>query len=307
MGSVFVEPLKGRERVGEVFISHVTEDEDRIQTTLVSDLINSGIPYFLSDEDIAPGEDWLDRLDQATSRASCGIVVLTENSLDSAWVWYETGILQGLNKPIYPLLLDDIDMSTIPEFISQKQVSETTDEIVESLEEEVREFGQIAEATDFDPDDLRRVTVTMTLDTEDYPESVVESLSFGYQLIGFDMRMQTESDVIDREEVLLMPVEADSVVRQPDAVKIEYSVPLHERFGVEFKPFIEVHDPSDIDPVISMLEEDIFLDPSQSASGERQRVYFLLPIGDINDDDLGESGNIVHDGDGNLNNWLYPQ
>jgi hypothetical protein len=307
MGSVFVEPLKGRERVGEVFISHVTEDEDRIRTTLVSDLINSGIPHFLSDEDIAPGEDWLDRLDQATSRASCGIVVLTENSLDSAWVWYETGILQGLNKPTYPLLLDDIDMNTIPEFISQKQVSETTDELVESLEEEVREFGQIAGATDFDPDDLRRVTITMTLDTGDYPESVVEPLSFGYQLIGFDMRMQTESDVIDREEVLLMPVEADSVVRQPDAVKIEYSVPLHERFGVEFKPFIEVDDPSDIEAVISMLEEDIFLDPSQSASGERQRVYFLLPIGDINDDDLGESGNIVHDGDGNLNNWLYPQ
>jgi hypothetical protein len=306
MGSVFVEPLKGRERVGEVFISHVTEDEERIRETVVNEFINSGIPYFLSAEDIAPGENWLDRLDQATSRASCGVIVLTENSLDSQWVWYEAGVLQGLGKPTYPFLLDDIDMNAIPEFMSQKQVTETTAELVGTLEEEVREFGQIAEATGFDPDDLRRVTITMTIDTADYPESLIESLSFAYQLIGFDMR--TSSAEVDRDELLLMPVEADSVVRNPGGIKVEYSVPLHERHGVEFKPYVEVEDTSDIDSVISMLEDDIFIDPNQSASGERQRVYFLLPIDDFDEDgDLTDSGNIVSDGDGNLNNWLYPQ
>lgn len=308
MGSVFVEPLKGRERVGEVFISHVTEDKERIKETVIREFINSGIPYFLSGEDIAPGENWLDRLEQATSRASCGILALTENSLNSQWVWYEAGVLQGLNKPVYPFLLDEIDMNSIPEFVSQTQVTETTEELVETLEEEVREFGQIAEATDFDPDDLRRVTITMTIDTEDYSESLIESLSFAYQLIGFDMRSQTAATEVDREELLLMPVEADSVVRNPEGIKVEYSVPLHERNGVEFKPYVEVEDTSDVDSVISMLEEDIFLDPNQSASGERQRVYFLLPIDDVDEDgDLTDSGNIVHDGDGNLNNWLYPQ
>lgn len=56
-----------------------------------------------------------------------------------------------------------------------------------------------------------------------------------------------------------------------------------------------------------MLDDDIFRDASQSASGERQRVYFLLPIDLDADQDPLESGNIISDGSGNLNNWLYPQ
>lgn len=304
MGSVFVEPLQERERVGEVFISHVSKDKDRIRETIIKEFDNKGIPYFLSDEDIEPGENWLSRLEQATKRASCGVIVLTEASQDSRWVWYEAGILQGLNKPIYPFLLDDVEIADIPEFVSQNQVTQTTSDLVQTLEKEVREFGQIAKATDLEPEDLRRVTITMTLEVNEYSQRVVNSLSFGYQLIGFG-KSSPEGD--GREELLLMPIEADSVVRKQDAVKIEYSVPLHRKFGVEFKPYVTVDDISDVDTVISMLEDDVFRDPNQSGSGERQRVYFLLPIGLEEDENLQETGNIIPDGDGNLNNWLYPQ
>jgi hypothetical protein len=62
MGSVFVEPLQGRERVGEIFISHVTQDKARIRETVIEAFDDRGIPYFLSDEDIDPGENWLNRL-----------------------------------------------------------------------------------------------------------------------------------------------------------------------------------------------------------------------------------------------------
>lgn len=304
MGSVFVEPLQQRERVGEVFISHVSDDEERIRDVVTRKFSERGIPYFLSDTDIEPGENWLDRLEQAMGRASCGVVVLTENSLPSQWVWYETGMLQGLNKPIYPYLLDDIDFGAVPEFVAQKQVSETVSELVQTLEENVREFGEIAEATDFDAESLRRVSITLTLDAEEYSQRLIDSLSFGYQLIGFD---KPSPEGGGRQELLLMPVEADSVVRESSAIKVEYSVPLHEKYGVEFKPYVTVEDVSDVDEVISMLDTDIFRDASQSGSGERQRVYFLLPIGLGEDDDLSETGNIIPDGDGNLNNWLYPQ
>lgn len=304
MGSVFVEPLQERERVGEVFISHVSDDEERIRNIVTKKFDGKGIPYFLSEIDIDPGENWLDRLEQAMKRASCGVIVLTENSLSSQWVWYEAGILQGLNKPIYPYLLDDIDIGAVPEFVAQKQVSGTITELVQTLEEDVREFGEIAEKTKFDPESLRRVSITLTLNVENYSQRLIDSLSFGYQLIGFD---KPSSEAGGREELLLMPLDADSVVKESNAIKIEYSVPLHEIYGVEFKPYVTVDDVSDVDQVLSMLEEDIFRDASQSASGERQRVYFLLPIDLDEDEGLLESGNIISDGDGNLNNWLYPQ
>ncbi|MFB6108483.1 MAG: toll/interleukin-1 receptor domain-containing protein [Haloplanus sp.] len=307
MGSVFVEPLQERDRVGEVFVSHVTEDKGRIRETLLDEFVREGVPYFLSDEDIEPGQNWLDRLEQATSRASCGVVVLTENSLNSQWVWYEAGILEGMGKPIYPFVLDDIEMERVPEFVSRKQVSRDVSALLGTLEEEVREFGEIAEATALDPQRLRRVTITMTIDTAEYPASLVESLSFGYQLIGFDKPSQASSTDVDRVELLLMPIDADSVVRESDAVKVEYSVPLHETYGVEFKPYVHVENTADVDAVLSMLREDVFRDASQSASGERQRVYFLLPIDLGEDEPPEESGNVVPDGDGNLNNWLYPQ
>lgn len=303
MGSVFVEPLKERDRVGEVFISHVSEDEDRIRRSLLGDFVEDGIPYFLSDEDIEPGENWLARIEQATNRSSCGVIVLSENSLDSRWVWYEAGILQGMGKPVYPFLLDDIDAGRIPEFVSRRQLTRNSSNLLATLGEEVREFGQITEATHFDPEDLRRVTITATIETDGYPESLVDSLSFGYQLIGFGSNSESGS----RIERLLMPLEADSVVRESGMIKVEYSVPLHRRHGVEFKPYVEVENASDVDSVIEMLDADVFRNPAQSASGERQRVYFLLPIDLDEDEEPIESGNIVDDGDGHLNNWLYPQ
>lgn len=306
MGSVFIEPLQERDRVGEVFISHVSEDEQRIKRSILRDFTGEGIPYFLSDQDIEPGDDWLERLEQAINRASCGVVVLTENSRNSEWIWYEAGLLDGLNKPIYPLFLDDIDPSDVPEFITRKQISGAISELLETLQSEVRELGEISRETGFETDELRRVTITLTLDTGGYPATLIDSLSFGYQLIGFGRPAQSEGED-GREELLLMPRTADSVVRESDALKVEYSVPLHETFGVEFKPYIEVENVADIDSVIAMLNDDIFRDPSQSASGERQRVYFLLPIDLDADQDPLESGNIISDGAGNLNNWLYPQ
>lgn len=309
MGSVFIEPLQERDRVGEVFISHVSDDEQRIKKSILHNFTGEGIPYFLSNEDIEPGEDWLERLEQAINRASCGVVVLTENSLESEWIWYETGLLDGLNKPIYPLFLDDIDMSEIPEFITRKQMSREISELLETLQGEVRELGEISRETGFETGDLRRVTITMTLDTDGYPATLIDSLSFGYQLIGFGSPVQSEAEGEEdgREELLLMPRGADSVVRESNAIKVEYSVPLHKTFGVEFKPYVEVENIADIDSVINMLQADIFRDPNQSASGERQRIYFLLPIDLDADQDPLESGNVVSDGSGNLNNWLYPQ
>lgn len=306
MGSVFIEPLQERNRVGEVFISHVSDDEQRIKKSILHKFTGEGIPYFLSNEDIEPGEDWLERLEQAINRASCGVVILTENSRESEWIWYETGLLDGLNKPIYPLFLDDIDLSETPEFITRKQMSREISELLETLQGEVRELGEISRETGFETEDLRRVTITLTLDTDGYPATLLDSLSFGYQLIGFGSPAQSEGED-GREELLLMPRGADSVVRESNAIKVEYSVPLHETFGVEFKPYVEVENIADIDSVIDMLQDDIFREPNQSASGERQRVYFLLPIDLDADQDPLESGNIISDGSGNLNNWLYPQ
>lgn len=249
MGSVFIEPLQERDRVGEVFISHVSDDEQQIKTSILRDFTGEGIPYFLSNEDIEPGDDWLERLEQAINRASCGVVVLSENSRESEWIWYETGLLDGLNKPIYPFFLDDIDISDIPEFITRKQMSREISELLETLQGEVRELGEIARETGFETEELRRVTITLTLDTGDSPATLIDSLSFGYQLIGFGSPAQSE-DEEGREELLLMPRAADSVVRESNKIKVEYSVPLHKTYGVEFKPYVEVENISDIDSVI---------------------------------------------------------
>jgi len=96
---VLIAPLMGTGvPVGSVLIVYSTKDERFVNETLKGKLDQAGIPYFLDKKDIKPGDIWEEKLDEAYKSTSCGIPVVTRNSINSPWVMYEIGFLRGRGK-----------------------------------------------------------------------------------------------------------------------------------------------------------------------------------------------------------------
>lgn len=97
-----------------VFISYSNKDREFVER-LARDLSAYGIHVFY-DQRIAPGESWADSLSKAIESAKYILVVLSPNSVDSAWVAQETNI--GLAREVdgkaqvIPLLLEKCRVPT---------------------------------------------------------------------------------------------------------------------------------------------------------------------------------------------------
>jgi len=97
-----------------VFISYSNKDREFVER-LAHDLDVHGIHVFY-DQRIAPGESWAASLSKAIESAQYILVVLSPNSIDSAWVAQETNI--GLAREVdgkaqvIPLLLEQCQVPT---------------------------------------------------------------------------------------------------------------------------------------------------------------------------------------------------
>ncbi len=66
------------------------------------------------DEDLAPGERWQDKLQEALRESRALIIVLSPNSIHSPWMFFELGAAVADDKRIIPVLLDDMDWNLVP-------------------------------------------------------------------------------------------------------------------------------------------------------------------------------------------------
>ena len=62
-----------------------------------------------------------------------------------------------------------------------------------------------------------------------------------------------------------------------NTLKVECILPVHNKWGLTFKLFLDVNDLKKIGDVKSLLYGNNFLNVDQSGSGEKQRIYFLIP------------------------------
>jgi hypothetical protein len=98
------------------FISHTGGDASFKEITERMALEHIG---FIGDSQIAPGDDFHQRLRLMLTNAISGIVLISDGIFDSPWVMYEIGMLEGMGKGV--VLFCDADRmphaSKIPEFL----------------------------------------------------------------------------------------------------------------------------------------------------------------------------------------------
>ena len=74
------------------------------------------------DEEIAPGEKWVDQIETALRDSPALVFILTrESSLESPWIFFEIGAAIAGKKRIIPVLVDDLPPERIPRVLYQYQ------------------------------------------------------------------------------------------------------------------------------------------------------------------------------------------
>ncbi len=91
---------------GHIFISYSKLDTE-FAFRLADDLLEAGYRVWI-DRQIEGGERWRTSISDALRNATEMIVVLSPRSMNSKWVLHEGSVASGLDKPIYPVLIEPI-------------------------------------------------------------------------------------------------------------------------------------------------------------------------------------------------------
>ena len=92
-----------------IFISHSTKDTTATEQVAQA-LQRAGVPYWVDDEQIQPGEDWLEQIEKGV-RACTGLLILLSNaSLTSRWVRRETLLADQLGKALFVARLEAVHL-----------------------------------------------------------------------------------------------------------------------------------------------------------------------------------------------------
>jgi tetratricopeptide (TPR) repeat protein len=99
---------------GRVFISYAHRDDAAWTGQLAADLEADDLAVFLDQWDIAPGEDFVHRLNQGLESATAGLIVFGRSTGDSSWVHAEIAALVDLERRgqiiLIPVLRGDVPL-----------------------------------------------------------------------------------------------------------------------------------------------------------------------------------------------------
>ena len=103
-------------------------------------LKSSNINHFIYEKNIKPGQYIVSEVLEALSRATHLLVIVSSESLNSAWVWYEVGVAIGIGLTkgksisIIPYIVDED--CKIPDFINQLRYIKSIYELDEYIKDE---------------------------------------------------------------------------------------------------------------------------------------------------------------------------
>ncbi len=124
----------------DFFISHSSADKKLIVDNLVTTLQNMGYKVWYDKNEILAGDDILSFVKKGLSSSYCIILVLTDNFVNSKWVFYETGVFDAKNNGrIIPLLynISESNKNTVLNIIGNRKYldmdSLTNEEAVSNL------------------------------------------------------------------------------------------------------------------------------------------------------------------------------
>ena len=97
---------------GQIFISYSKKDRD-FGHKLADDLKAAGFKIWI-DRSLQVGESWEEEIESQIRVANEVIVVLSPNAVSSKWVQHDGSIAYGLDKQMYPVLIEEIESEDHP-------------------------------------------------------------------------------------------------------------------------------------------------------------------------------------------------
>lgn len=84
-------------------------------------LTESGITAWFDAHEILPGERWRDQIEKALRQSRVLIMVLTPESIQRPWTFFELGAALADKKRIVPVLSEEVALADIPTVVRQFQ------------------------------------------------------------------------------------------------------------------------------------------------------------------------------------------
>jgi TIR domain-containing protein len=113
-------PAEPKRRPYDVFLSYSSASQPWIRK-FTDALTAAGISTWFDAHEILPGERWQAQIEKALRQSRVLVMVLTPESIQRPWTFFELGAALAGDKRIVPVLSDDVDPADIPAVVRQFQ------------------------------------------------------------------------------------------------------------------------------------------------------------------------------------------
>lgn len=127
-----------------VFISYAHKDNEKVLDLIK--FLKRKMCRIWYDEGLTPGSSWNDDLANHISKCECVIIIITNNSIQSQYVKLELNYAISLNKKIYPVFLENVELPAglammlgTTQYIHINDLESETDKLIDSLPEVIFE------------------------------------------------------------------------------------------------------------------------------------------------------------------------
>lgn len=128
-----------------VFVSYAHKDNEKVLDLIK--LLKRKMCRIWYDEGLTPGGSWNDDLANYISKCECVIIIITNNSIQSQYVKSELNYAISLNKKIYPVFLENVELSAglammlgTTQYIHINDLESETNKLIDSLPEIIFEI-----------------------------------------------------------------------------------------------------------------------------------------------------------------------
>ncbi|HEX9984142.1 MAG TPA: toll/interleukin-1 receptor domain-containing protein [Thermoanaerobaculia bacterium] len=104
----------------DVFLSYSSHDQPWVRE-FTSALREEGVKGWFDAHDIKPGDRWQDRVEEALRGSRTLVMVLTSDSVNRPWTFFELGAAVADGKRIVPVLAENVEISELPPLVRQYQ------------------------------------------------------------------------------------------------------------------------------------------------------------------------------------------
>lgn len=104
-----------------VFLSYSYKDRPWV-AEFASALHDQGVPGWFDAFEMKPGERWKERIQEALRASDTLVLLLSRNSVESPWTFFEIGAAIADKKRIIPVATEDVSPDQVPSVVAQYQM-----------------------------------------------------------------------------------------------------------------------------------------------------------------------------------------